>query len=81
MIPACLDNTVNSYKRSVSCFILQHKSMIISKNYLHEKIDKSCAGYFCSLCNMLLFCFGKKEHTFRSVVKIKKRIVILKEHA
>lgn len=47
-----------------------------------KKIDKSCAGYFCSLCNMLLFCFGKKEHTFRSLVEIKKkRIVILKEHA
>lgn len=55
--------------------------MIISKNYLYEKIDKSCVGYFCFFCNMFLFCFGKKEYIFRFLVKIKKkRIVIFKEY-
>lgn len=55
--------------------------MIIKKNYLYEKIDKSCVGYFCFFCNMFLFCFGKKEYIFRFLVKIKKkRIVILKEY-
>lgn len=47
--------------------------MIINKNYLYEKIDKSCVGYFCFFCNMFLFCFGKKEYIFRFLVKIKKK--------